>query len=486
MPLDVTTYREQLEQMTADVLEEQYQHMAGHKPTLEVSPIYERYAELGTLEQARAMAGGAFPTELFRHSCETYVAGGLKDLTEQVANAEATLTVRCDGEDVPYRAVRSRLMNEPDRSRRLDLHHRRCEVTERDLNPLLREAAERERELVRDLDATTVLELYQRFGYDPGELHVATSAFLADTEDLYRERMDEELRRRVGVSLDEATPADTNRMLRAPEFDAGFATDRAVPALRATLAELGIQLDAQRNVVLDVDERPGKVPRAFCAPVRVPGRVVLVVLPHGGQDDYRALFHEAGHTEHFACTSAELPAEDRLLGDNAVTEGFAFLFEHLTSSRDWLRSRLDFGPIEDFVRFQALMKLFIIRRYAAKLAYELELNGGGSLDAMGGRYAQLLGDATGIAYPVADHLEDVDGGFYCTCYLRAWAFEAQLGDHLRDRFGVDWFRRRQAGSLLRELWELGQSVNAGALLRDVTGQTLSFGVLADEAHAALA
>lgn len=486
MPLDVSAYREQLEQMTAEVLEEQYQHMAGHKPTLDVAAIYDRHAQLGTLEQARSMAGGAHPAELWRHSCETYIAGGLKHLTEQAANAEATLTVPFDGEDVPYRAVRTRLMNEPDRSRRLDLHRRRCEVTERDLNPLLREAAERERDLIGDLGAATVLELYRRFGYDPEGLHRSTCAFLADTEDLYRERMDAELRRRVGVPLDGATPADTSRLLRAPEFDSGFATERAVPALRTTLAALGIDLDRQANVVLDVDDRPGKVPRAFCAPVRVPGRVVLVILPHGGQDDYRALFHEAGHTEHFAGTSPELPAEARLLGDNAVTEGFAFLFEHLTSSREWLRSRLDFGPVEDFIRFQALMKLFIVRRYAAKLAYELELQGGGPLDAMPGRYAQLLSGATGIAYPESDHLEDVDGGFYCTCYLRAWAFEAQLSDHLRNRFGGDWFRRREAGGLLRELWELGQSVDADALLRDVTGETLSFAVLADEAHAALA
>ena len=63
----------------------------------------------------------------------------------------------------------------------------------------------------------------------------------------------------------------------------------------------------------------------------MPGRVVLVIYPQGGQDDYRALFHEAGHTEHFANTSPELPAEHRLLGDNGVTEGFAFLFEHLLS-----------------------------------------------------------------------------------------------------------------------------------------------------------
>ena len=84
-----------------------------------------------------------------------------------------------------------------------------------------------------------------------------------------------------------------------------------------------------------------------------------------------------------------------------------------------------------------------------------------------------------------DYLEDVDGGFYCTCYLRAWAFEAQLRDHLKSRFGSDWFRRRAAGDLLRELWALGQSLRADDLLRELTGEPIRFDVLADEARSAL-
>ena len=36
---------------------------------------------------------------------------------------------------------------------------------------------------------------------------------------------------------------------------------------------------------------------------RCPGRVMLVIAPIGGRDDWEALFHEAGHTEHYAYTS---------------------------------------------------------------------------------------------------------------------------------------------------------------------------------------
>jgi hypothetical protein len=288
------------------------------------------------------------------------------------------------------------------------------------------------------------------------------------------------------MPLAEARPPDLARMWRAPELDAAFPTDRALPALRETLAALGIDLDAQTNVELDVEARAGKRPRAFCAPIRVPGRVVLVMLPQGGQDDYRALFHEAGHAEHFAGMPAELPAEDRLLGDNAVTEGFAFLFEHLLADPAWRRARMgDDAP--EYARFAALYKLFLIRRYAAKLAYELELHAPGvRLDRLPGRYAELLSAAVGVPYPETDYLEDVDQGFYCTSYLRAWAFDAQLADHLRERFGRAWFGAAGAGELLREMWALGQSLRAEELLRRAARAELDFAVLEVEAETALA
>jgi hypothetical protein len=486
VPIAVPEYRERLEEMTAEALEEYYAHSAGHKRTFEIAAIYERHADLSTLEQARALAEGDAPAELRRFAAEAYVGNGVKHLSEDIANTEADLTVEFDGEAVPYREVRPRIMNEPDGARRRDLHARRCAATEEHLNPMYEEAVELERELTADLGAATVIDLYERFGYDPRGLHEETSQYTAATEGLYREQIDAALRRRVGVSLEDAAIPDFSRLWRAPEFDAGFATERAVPALRATLAGLGIDLDSQRNVELDIDARPGKRPRAFCAPIRVPGRVVLVILPQGGQDDYQALFHEAGHTEHFANADPGLPAEQRLLGDNAVTEGFAFLFEHLLSDPAWLRSQLDFGPVDDYIRFTALQKLFFVRRYAGKLAYEIELHSGLALDTLPDRYAGHLSAAVGVTYPRTDYLEDVDGGFYCTCYLRAWAFEAQLRDHLRGRFGSDWFRRKAAGDLLRELWSLGQSLRADELLRELTGEPIRFEVLADEARAGLA
>jgi hypothetical protein len=70
-------------------------------------------------------------------------------------------------------------------------------------------------------------------------------------------------------------------------------------------------------------------------------------------------------------------------------------------------------------------------------------------------------------------------------YLRSWAFEAQLRDFLRGEYGNEWFTRREAGDLLRELWSLGQGPTADALLRDVTGATLEMGAVAERVREGL-
>jgi hypothetical protein len=83
------------------------------------------------------------------------------------------------------------------------------------------------------------------------------------------------------------------------------------------------------------------------------------------------------------------------------------------------------------------------------------------------------------------YLDDIDGGFYVISYLRSWAFEAQLRDFLRSEFGNEWFARRDAGELLRELWALGQKPTADELLQDVTGGRLEMAAVADRVREGL-
>jgi oligoendopeptidase F len=383
-----------------------------------------------------------------------------------------------DGDKVGYRMLRPTIANEPDRDKRQRLERARNELTDEHLNSIYLEAHRRSHEAANELGQPTYLELYRRFGMQLDELGEQCRALLDSTERLWEDIGDRFFRARVGVGLDEAERWDVQRAFRAPAWDAGFPAERMLPALESTLSGLGIDLRKQENVHLDVEQRPLKSPRAFCAPIEVPGKIMLVIQPIGGVDDWRALFHEAGHTEHFAHTSAALAMEERRLGDNAVTEGWAALLERLTSEPAWLNQMLDFPRADEFERESAAEDLYFLRRYCAKFLYELDFHAGADPTDLQPLYLELLSDALKISPSPTDYLADLDPGFYASSYLRSWAFEAQLRDFLRERFGSTWFADRSAGSLLRELWSEGQRMNAEEMLQEVTGAALEMEAVA--------
>jgi hypothetical protein len=148
--------------------------------------------------------------------------------------------------------------------------------------------------------------------------------------------------------------------------------------------------------------------------------------------------------------------------------------EHLLLEPGWLSRRLDFPKPEEFAAEAATGSLYLLRRYCAKLLYEIEFHGGGGLDevTLPSRYVDLLGDALKIEPSPTDYLGDIDPGFYVTGYLRSWALQSQLREHFRERFGSKWFADQNAGAMLRELWSEGHRLNADELLAEVTGEEL--------------
>jgi oligoendopeptidase F len=482
---ELDTYRERIDRFIAELDEEYYLHYAGHKDTLELKALYERYPELSDLEQAQSLGeaanGDRGISELWRFASENYLAELTREHAERSAALEAQLETTVDGETVGYRMIRPTVANEADRARRQRLEEARNRLTEEHINPIHRDAVGKLREAVPRLGSSTYADLYRRFGFKLEELADQCRAVLESTEQLYEREADKLFRTRASVGLGEAQRWDVARVFRAPGWDKAFPADKMIPALEVSLADLGIDLRSQQNVELDIEQREKKSPRAFCAPIEVPGRVVLVIQPMGGADDWRALFHEAGHTEHYAHVSPDLPVEAKRLGDVSVTEAWATLMEHFLLEPRWLARRLDFPRPDEFAAEAAAGSLYLLRRYAGKLLYELEFHAATELDerAMSSRYVEILGDALKIEPSPTDYLGDIDASFYVTGYLRSWALQSQLRNHFRERFGSDWFATREAGSLLRELWAEGHRLNADELLAEVAGEELELEAFAD-------
>jgi hypothetical protein len=491
MPLDLDAYRADAERFISELDREYYLHLAGHKLELEIEPIYERHRPLfepgavaAVREAAGAAAAGSQEARRLRYLLAFALDGCIGRQTrreaEEAAALEATLEVELSGERVPYRQVPIKQANEARGERRAELEAARDELMMQRLNPLFRSALERSHELCRELGWAGYADAYGAVrGIDLGRLATQTEAFLRATGDGYASVVDPCLAAADLPRLGELRRADAPRFFRAVGLDVLFPAERLVPSLDATLEGLGVELRSQENVHLDTEPRETKSPRAFCSPVRVPDEVYLVIAPVGGRDDFAALFHEAGHTEHYANTDASLPFEFRYLGDNSVTESFAFLLEHVTESPGWLSARLGVAdPAEALAQARAA-RLVFLRRYSAKLAYELELHAPApDLSAMPARYSELIGSATRIGWPDAAFLADVDPGFYVACYLRAWALETHWRRALRERFGERWFASAEAGAWLLGLWSHGQRLDAEELLAEELGEELDFTVMA--------
>lgn len=477
--LTIERLRKDVEPFQSELMEEFYSNYAGLKEELSTAAVYERHGILFSQEAVRAVeeaaqnakAEGSEDLRWLRYlrsfSTNGYIDNLVKHLTDKALTFEAQSVVQCDGQAVPYRMVPVRLRNEPDAEKRRRLFEGKLAETEK-LNALLLERMDGLHRLSRDLGFKNYCDLCSSLkGIDYRALEAEVEELIRKTDEIYLQEMDQMLRARAGLPLSEAWSCDVPYAFRGEEYDAYFEKDRLIDAFFRTLKGMGLEPEACSNIEIDMEERPKKTPRAFCAPIHVPRRIKLVIMPSGGWRDYEAFFHEGGHAWHFGNTREDLPAEYRYLGDNSVTESFAFLFDYLTTNPLWLKEVLGMDDPKGYVRFALVNKLMFLRRYGSKLVYELKLHNSHVSPEFQEVYRTTLQKTLRFRHSEKHYLEDVDDAFYCAEYLRAWILEAQVRSALEERFGESWFRNGSTGEYLRELWSYGQKYTAEELVKTV-------------------
>lgn len=405
-------------------------------------------------------------------------------LADEALAVEGTATATIDGAEIEYRRLPLEIRREPDRDRREQLESARLEIVEERLTPLLGEAIERSHRVADELLGTT----YDRYcetlsGVDFDGLTGRTERLLAETEAAHEDLLRWYARRGLpGVRREDLRGHDLARLLYGSEYLEAFQGEAMVPRITGMIESMGLDPRAGGRIEYDLEERPAKTPRAFCAPIRVPDEVKLVLRPYGGYDDYATFLHELGHALHFAHADPDLPLEFRRLGDNGVTEGHAITFDHLMLLPAFHRRVIGIGDPSEFLRFAAFRELVMLRRYAAKFGYERSLHRNGPEPGLATEYAERLSRATGVQVSPALYLDDVDPRFYCIRYLRAWMMCGVLHAELRERFDEDWFMNPRTGELLHELWSTGQSETVETLLSRIGVEQLTFEPLLGLVH----
>lgn len=409
-------------------------------------------------------------------------------LSDQVANLEGAATVTFEGAEVPYRNIEPMLANEPDHQRRVALYASAAPVIAK-LNPLLAQKEAASEQQVKDLGYPSYAALSARMrDADLDALAAQAEAILAQTDAVYRKAMGDAVHRELNLNLADMRRADVPRFFKSAAVQSAFPAAQMMPRFQALLAGMGIDLAALKSITIDADGNPKKNPRAVCFPVRVPTDVRLSIKPRGGVDDYAQLYHEGGHALHYASTTTPV-WEFQQLGNATVTEAYAFLLEDRLEDPRYLQELGMTGELlRSYVRGAAVRKLYMLRRYAAKVLFERAWHGPQPLDdaQLRAKYKELLGRAYG--FPVTDedasrYLEDHDDFFYSADYLRAWFLAAQLDDALSKKFGQGhngaWWHAPEAGKALQALWSHGNQLTADEVAHELGAKGLEFQPLLD-------
>jgi len=466
---DRAKYEGGVETFLAELGEMRFAALSGQEPARDTAAIYARHAALfdeGQLSALRAAADGEGDDArraraLLAFGSEGHLEKGVAPLSDEIAAAEAQASIIWRGERIPYRAAAIRAAQLSNRGERNGLMASYLEAVEA-INPLRVERLLMMRDALRDLRHEGELRYASDLmGIDVVALAQDLRQFLSESETVYYAALRRNMAE-IDIEQGDGSTADLAYILRGSAWDAWFDRRRMMDVVSATLSGLGVDIGRQNDLTLDLDTRPGKSPRAFCIPVRVPGDIRLGMLPRGGFHDYAATLHVLGHAEHFAHADPALPVAWRYLGDRSVSEAFAMLLEYLPLEPTWVAEQLRMSDADSvaWADFFAFSKLTAMRRDVARLLYQIRLDDGTAIDEARAYYAGLLGGTLGVRTPEELFLADVGDHFDAAVVLRGFLLEGSLEASMRAGHGEAWWRSAAAGETLRRSWSRGQEWDA--------------------------
>lgn len=388
------------------------------------------------------------------------------ELRDSIASLELDAVVQVDTSRVPFIQCGSLIAGAPGHDLRMRVFAAQDTVLAL-AEPLRREVLEITRREAAALGYASRLDFFRATGVEGGEeLEGEVRGFLQDTEALYDSALTAECGARLGMRREDFRRPDVARLHRMVEFDGYFPRQQLLPLARRSMEDLGIDLDRQRNILVDAEPRDLKNLRAACFPVRVPNDIRISVIPGDGFADYEDLFHELGDAERAACARQD-HLEFRSMGGRAVSGCMAFLHQYLLEDPSWVRARLDMpdSTARRYLARSGFVRLMLVRRFAGRYLYGLALHRGQEEP----REAYLREMRAALHYSMDHHdalhaLAD-DGSLEEAAYLQGWFLSAMLQANLRSRFGADYFAKPAAGAWLKELWASGTELDAPALAR---------------------
>ena len=451
--------------------------------------LYNMYPDLFTAESiatAKAVLEAAETAEskkqrtFFRNYLEAeYLYKQTALLWDIYSDLESQLMILVDGQMVPYREIDRYISNAKSPEERAVIAKEEYRIYKLLNNVILKRELDMAHRIVKDLGYKDYLELavsYKNFDLD--SLLKVCKGFLADSKDQYLALFDEV----SSIPRDKFRRSDILYLLGAKDWDTYFPKEKMVGSLKSTIKGMGFNVDKQKNLLMHTQALEKINPRAVCFAMKVPEDVRISIKPRGGKSDYSALFHEMGHAEHFANSKTPI-WEFQQLGSNAVTEGYAYLFEGLVENPVWLKENTSLSgeELQNYIKHSVFSNLYMMRRYMSKLIYEVSLHQGDTDPQK--LYQTLMSEGYGFQLTEEEalrYLSDVDPLLYSADYVQAFFLQAMLEKTLTDRYGIKWWKSKKAGYFLRELFAKGNSFSGQEFAEKLGYSGLSADILKEK------
>jgi hypothetical protein len=207
------------------------------------------------------------------------------------------------------------------------------------------------------------------------EVAALAERVLAATEAPYRAALEPLGKKEVALALADLRRADAPRLLRTGDVDTYFPKEKAAERLQAALAGLGFDPTALPQLTVDAAPHARKAPRALALVVEPSKDVHLSVRPEAGLGAAAQALHEAGHAVAWAVLAPGPEATWQSGG--AVHEAAGFLLEDLLDDpRFAVRAGVPEVKAAAHARMSAVRKLYLLRRLAGRVLFEVAFRGG--------------------------------------------------------------------------------------------------------------
>lgn len=391
--------------------------------------------------------------------------------------------VKVDNKKISIRNINNILVNEKDRKIRKKLYNLTNKNTT-DSNKLMIKLLDESKKLTREFgfkDNVKFYEEYKQMNLNDFDLKV--TQLLKGTDAMFKKLLEDISRKKLNLRLNQLRAYDFGFLYRAKEFDRFFPKDKAISAIKKALLGMDINLSKQKNISVDIKERPKKMQGAYCCSISIPNDIRLLIKPVGGFRDYESLLHEIGHAEHIAHINKDLDFEFKWIGDVAIAETFAFIFSNLILDKNWLKkyTGMDEKMIKSFLKQILFLKLGHIRNQCCSFKFDMALHKK-SQENLKKYFTKLYKDVFFIKVNESEKLRYLylSNNFYSLEYISAWFLDAQIRSKLKENYGEEWFENEESMMFLKKVWSQGLKPNIIELANEVGFKKLEPNYLIDE------